>query len=167
VRVVAAEEAAAALSAALPAMPVARVRARRPWTTMVAMAAALVFAAIAAFEGVVAHGASSQLAMTDTALVALAGSHFQHVSLTPVGTNASRPVIAKVIYARDGAWYYVLAENAGPNAHVVIRSHDALHDVGALAPNSPATLFVRNPGRVQEFQIVAGGHTVARAVPTY
>jgi hypothetical protein len=131
------------------------------------MAAALVFAVVAAIEGMAAHGTSARLAATDTALVALAGSHFNHVTLAPVTVRTSKRVTAKAIYARDGAWYYVVAEDAGPDAHVVVRTHDALHDAGALGPSSPATLFVRDPGRVQEFQIVAGGHVVARAVPTY
>lgn len=166
---VAAEEVGASLAAALPPMPAAAPRARsrwtaRPWATLVATAAAVIFAVTAAIEGVAVHGASTRLAQRDTALIALAGSHFEHVSLTPV---TSSNVVAKAIYARDGAWYYVIAENAGPNAHVVVRTGDQLHDAGTLGPTSPAALFVRNPGRVQEFQIVANGTVVARAAPTY
>ncbi|HTJ25155.1 MAG TPA: hypothetical protein VMA36_03230 [Candidatus Limnocylindria bacterium] len=165
-RVVAAEETAASLSAALPPVSAGARPARRPWGTLVATAAAVVFAVAAAIEGMAAHGASTQLAQHDAALLALAGSHFEHVSLTPVAPL--RPaIVAKAIYARDGAWYYMVAENAGPNAHVVVRTQDGLHDAGALGPTSPATLFVRNPGRVQEFQIVSGGNVIARAVPTY
>jgi anti-sigma factor RsiW len=169
VRVVAAEEAAAALVVALPPVPAAPsvvARTSRPWTTFLATAAALVLGAVAAIEGIAAHGASVRLAQRDTALIALAGSHFQHVSLTPTMPRA-RGIVAKAIYARDGAWYYVIAENAGPNAHVAVRTPDGLHDAGALAPTSPATLFVRNPGRVQEFEIVSNGTVIARATPTY
>jgi hypothetical protein len=116
----------------------------------------------AAVEGFRVHAVSTQLAATDTALVALAGSHFNHVSL------AGDPrVTAKAMYGRDGAWYYVVAENAGPGAHVVVRKGNTLHDAGALSGTTPATLFVRNPGRVQEFRIVSGGRVVASAVPSY
>jgi hypothetical protein len=71
------------------------------------------------------------------------------------------------MYARDGAWYYVVAENAGPGAHVVVRNGTTLHDAGALSGRTPATLFVRNPGKVQEFRIVSGGRIVASGVPSY
>jgi hypothetical protein len=161
-RVAAAEEAAAALSAALPPVPAAPARVRRGWTGALAIAAAVVFAVAAAFEGFTAHNVSTQLAATDTALVALAGSHFNHVSLA-----STAGVTAKAIYARDGAWYYVVAENAGPGARVVVRKGNTLQDAGRLSAATPGTLFVRNPGRVQEFRIVSGDRVVASAVPAY
>lgn len=160
-RVAAAEEAAAALSAALPPVPAPPARVRHEWTGALAIAAAIVFAVAAAIEGFTAHAVSTQLAATDTALVALAGSHFNHVSLA-----STAGVTAKAIYARDGAWYYVVAENA-PGAHVVVRKGNALQDAGKLSAATPGTLFVRNPGRVQEFRIVSGDRVLARAVPAY
>jgi anti-sigma factor RsiW len=171
-RVVAAEAAGAVLAGALPAVPEIvpsdAVRAAggalgpvgRPWG-MLAAAAALVFAATAAVEGVAAHAASARLATTDSALVAIAGSHFNHVTLT-----ARRGVVAKALYARDGAWCYVVAEGVPRGAHVVLRSGRAARDAGAL-DGSPATSFVRGPGRVGEIDVVAGGRVIARGVPAY
>ena len=170
-RVVAAESAAASLAAALPPVPAAAPR--RAWWTTVATAAAVVFAATAAFEGTTAHTASTQLARTDAALGAIASSHFGHTTLT-----AESGVIAKVLYARDGSWLYVVAENAPPGARVVVRNGAATHDLGELGAGAPATLFVRAPGRVDEIKIVPADHdmemalkgvdlTIAHGVPAY
>ncbi len=175
-RVVAAEAVGASLAGALPAVPEvvpsdaaraatrapggARAPADRPWG-MLAAAAALVFAATAAVEGVAAHAASARLAATDSALVAIAGSHFNHVTLT-----ARRGVVAKALYARDGAWCYVVAEGIPRGAHVVLRSGRAARDAGTL-DGAPATSFVRRPGRVGEIDVVAGGRVIAHGVPAY
>ncbi|MEA2688292.1 MAG: hypothetical protein QOD51_899 [Candidatus Eremiobacteraeota bacterium] len=202
-RVAAAEEAAASLAATLPAMPPAQVVAapsraglpstlpatpmRRAWWTGLASAAAVVFAATAAFEGMSAHGASSQLARTDVALNAIAGSHFGHTTLTSVPG-----VVAKALYARDGSWLYVVATGAPRGAHVVLRrsmhvtpkgthvtpdagatAHPdaAVVDVGVLESGEPATLFVRDVGRAGDIAIVPNGqavaHAVAHGVPAY
>jgi hypothetical protein len=159
-RVVAAESAAASLAAALPPMPAAAPR--RAWWTAVATAAAVVFAATAAFEGTTAHTASTELARTDAALGAIASSHFGHTTL------ASEPnVVAKVLYARDGSWIYIVAQNAPPGAHVVLGRGAASRDLGALDAGAPATLFVRAPGRAAEISVLAGDRVVAHGAPAY
>jgi hypothetical protein len=159
-RVVAAESAAASLAAALPPMPAAA--APRAWWTGLATAAAVAFAATSAFEGVAAHTASSRLASTDVALGAIASSHFGHTTLT------SEPgVVAKALYARDGAWLYVVAKNAPRGAHVVLRSGAASRDLGALDAGAPATLFARAPGRAGDITLIAGDRVVAHGTPAY
>ncbi len=164
-RVIAAEAAAAALSSTIPAAPaLASVTPlRRRWTAGLAAAAAVALAATAAFEGSAAHTASLRLAATNTALLAMAGSHFEHVSLT----TATPGTVAKAIYARDGAWYYVVVSSAPPNAHVRVTSNGSARDVGTLTPGTPATLFVRGVGRVASIDVAAGGTTVARGEPRY
>ncbi len=160
-RVAAAEEAAASLAAALPPMPAAA-PARTAWWPAVASAAAVVFAAAAAFEGIAAHDASARIAQTNLALVAIAGSHFSHTTL------ASGPgITAKALYARDGAWCYVVVSGAPRGAHVVLRRGATAHDAGALGAGDPATLFVRGAGRGDEIEIVAGNALVAHGVPVY
>jgi hypothetical protein len=172
-RVVAAESAAASLAAALPPAPAA---APRPsWWTTAATAAAIVFAATTSFASVSAHSASAQLARTDAALGAIASSHFGHTTLTSHTT-----IIAKVLYARDGTWVYVVAENAPRGAHVKLRSGSAVRDLGALDSGVPATLFARSPGRADEIEISVvvaygsteagskwGEQTIARGAPVY
>jgi len=163
-RVVAAEEAAASLAAALPPMPAAPAAAPRgrAWWPALASAAAVVFAATTALEGLSAHAASSRVAQTDVALVAIASSHFGHTTL------ASDPgVVAKALYARDGAWVYVVAAGAPRGAHLVMRQGSAAHDLGALDSGAPATKFVRGAGRADEIAVVAGDRVVAHGVPAY
>lgn len=170
-RVVAAESVAAALSSALPAMsaatPVAsstlvRASSRRGWLAPLAAAAALVFAATTAIEGSAANTASAQIAATNTALLAIASSHFGHTTL-----SADTGVIAKAIYARDGAWCYIVADQAPPGSHVVAYRGGVTHDLGVLANGAPATLFVRGAGKVDRVEIVAGDQIVAHGVPVY
>jgi hypothetical protein len=159
-RVVAAESAAAALAATLPPMPAAGPR--RSWWAAAATAAALVFAASTAFESVYVHDASAQLARNDTALGAIASSHFGHTTLT-----SESGVVAKVLYARDGAWYYVVATNAAPGAHVVLHRGTESHDLGALDAGSPATLFARGLGHADAIDVVTNGRVVAHGAPVY
>ena len=159
-RVVDAEFAAASLAAALRPMP--PVTARRTWWTTVATAAAIVFAATTAFESISAHTASAQMVRTGAALGAIASSHFAHTTLT------SEPgIVAKALYARDGSWVYVVAQNAPRDAHVVLRSGTASRDVGVLDAGAPATLFLRTPGRAAEISLLAGERVVAHGVPVY
>jgi hypothetical protein len=159
-RVVAAEAAAGSLAAPLPAAPAARPRSRTPFAF--AAAAAVVFASVAALEGVVAFDASAQSARTSTALLAVASSHFGHTTLTsPTG------IVAKAIYARDGSWCYVIADGVPAGARVVLHRGAAARDAGTLAGSHPATLFVRGTGRVDDVAIVAGGVTLARGTPAY
>jgi hypothetical protein len=160
-RVAAAEEAAAALAATLPPMPAAAAP-RRAWWPGLATAAAVVLAATTALEGYSAQSASSQLARNDTALAAIATSHFGHTTLT-----AEPGVVAKALYARDGSWCYVVTSGAPRGAHVVVRHGAATRDVGLLDAATPATLFVRDPGRADEITVVAGERVVAHGVPAY
>jgi len=171
-RVAAAEDAAASLAATLPAapadaersagVPVRAAAVRRAWWPSLAAAAAVVFGVTAAAEGFVAQSASAQLARTDVALTAIASSHFGHTTL------ASDPgIVAKAIYARDGAWCYVVATGAPRGAHVIVHRGAAARDLGALDAGAPATLFVRDPGRPDSIEVVADGRAVAHGKPAF
>jgi hypothetical protein len=160
-RVAEAEETAAALAGALPPMPAAR-PARWSLAPGLAAAAAVVFAAAAGFEGYTAHTATTQLAHTDTALIAMASSHFGHTTLT-----SAPGVTAKAIYARDGAWCYVVASGVGEHAHLVMHRDGIARDLGPLSDGRASTLFVTGAGRVSEITIVADGRTLASGRPVY
>jgi hypothetical protein len=160
-RVTAAEAVGASLAAALPPMPAATSQ-RRTWWPQLATAAAVVFAATSVLEGNVVRVASDHAQRTDVALTALASSHFGHTTLT-----ANPGIVAKTIYARDGAWVYVVANGAPAGAHLTLRQGAANRDLGALDTGTPSTLFVRQPGRADEFDIVVDGKVVARGKPAY
>jgi hypothetical protein len=115
-----------------------------------------------AFEGAATQQATQSLAMTDAALLAVASSHFRHVTL-----DSQPGVVAKVLYAGDGAWCYIVAEGVGPDAHVRLHRGAASRDLGSLSGGSPATLFVRTPGRTDAVSIVVDGRDVAHGVPSY
>ncbi len=160
-RVVAAEAAAASLAATLPPMPAAT--APRAWWATAAVAAAFAFAASTAYEGIAAHNASAQLTRTGVALGAIASSHFGHTTMTTDDSS----VVVKALYARDGAWLYIVAEHAPPGAHVTVRNGAKARDLGALDAGTPATLFVRSPGRADEVSLTAGDRLVAHGKPAY
>jgi hypothetical protein len=164
-RVVNAESAAAALAAALPPAPVAAPVAaprRATWWPGLATAAAFVFAATAGVQTIAARDTASQLARTDGALTVIASSHFNHTTLT-----AEPGVIVKVLYARDGAWCYVVATGVPPGSHLVLRRGAVSRDAGTLDAAAPATLFVRAPGRNDEVAVVNDGRTIAHGTPIY
>jgi hypothetical protein len=163
-RVVAAEAAAAALAATLPAMPRAATAPRTSrFFPALAAAAALAFAATAAFEGYTAHDATARLARNDSALLAMASAHFGHTTLTPDRAG----VVAKAIYARDGAWCFVVASGVGPHAHLIARRHGVASDLGPLSSGKASTLFVQGAGRVDQVAIVDDGHVLAHGTPAY
>jgi hypothetical protein len=142
---------------------VRRALAGRAWWPSVAVAAAVVFGAVAATESFAAQSASARLARTDVALTAIASSHFGHTTLT-----SDPGVIAKAIYARDGAWCYVVASGVPRGAHVLMHRGASARDLGALDPGAPATLFVRDPGRPDEIELVAAdGHVLAHGKPAF
>jgi hypothetical protein len=137
----------------------------------------VVFAATTALASISAHKASEQLAQTDTALGAIASSHFGHTTLI-----AQPGVVAKALYARDGSWLYVVTENAPLGAHVVLLNGSTAHDLGALGAGTPATLFARSPGHATQINVVVtgangnvsvtisgvpGAHLVAHGAPVY
>jgi hypothetical protein len=160
-RVAEAEAVGASLAAALPPMPAAAPR-RRAWWPQLATAAAVIFAATTALEGNFAHVASNRVQRTDVALAALASTHFAHTTLTS-GPGLS----VKAIYSRDGTWAYIVASGAPAGAHVVLQQGAAQRDLGALDDGAPATLFIHEPGRGDEYDIIAGGKTIAHGKPVY
>ena len=160
-RVAAAEAAAASLSAALPAAPAAAPR-RVAWRQYFATAAAFVFATTTALEGMMMHNQSAQMESTDVALSAVASSHFGHTTL-----SSNPGVTAKALYARDGAWCYVLVSGAPRGTHVIMHQRGTTRDMGAVEGGSMATLFVRNPGRADEITVQTGDHVIAHGAPLY
>jgi hypothetical protein len=160
VRVVAAEDAAAALAGTLPAMP--RAAARPGWMSGLAVAAAIALAATAGYEGYTAHAAGSQLATTNVALNVIAASSFGHTTLM------SQPgVIAKAMYARDGSWCYVVVNGAPRGTHVLLRHGTQTIDEGALDAGTPSTLFIQHPGKSEGITLVANAATIAQGTPIY
>jgi len=173
----AAEESAAMLAAALPrAQPSAtldaRMRLRRPDATRppvralagLAIAAALLLAlGTSWYQTGILRG---RLQAQELATATLVHSHFLHVTMrTAPGAG---PLAAKVVYARDGSWLYVLVDRPGGVVDVTATIAGKPWAAGrAVDGGETATLFVHPPGRPSSVQLTRDGLTFASAVLVY
>jgi hypothetical protein len=106
-----------------------------------------------------------RLSSEDVALVTMVHSHFNHVSMAP---ETLRPVAAKILYARDGSWIYIIADKPAGSLHAIARSGSATTDLGALvSTGQTATLLVRPNERIRWITLQRAGTDVASARLTY
>jgi len=179
-RVSAGRTVAASLASALPAVEPSTAlhvrlreavrpgtRAARPpaswnaWGFALAAVFALAFLAL----GWKALALRGQLAADDLALVTVVHSHFNHVSMTPQSAN---PVAAKILYARDGSWLYVIADKPGGTLRALAHTAEGPVDLGVLATSGrTAGLLVRPAARVESLVLERAGMTVASATLVY
>jgi anti-sigma factor RsiW len=175
VRVGQAEEVAAALAAALPQYePPARLGARlsgrygsaaplRGGTIYAAFA--LAAAIVAGFFGWQNLSFRSQQAQQTLAFTTMVNSHFLHVPMQR--SNPAAPN-AKVLYARDGAWVYVLADKPVNGLHVVLLRNGVQRDAGTLAvAGGAASLFVPDAGRPDEVMLTDAAGPKSAATLAY
>ncbi len=176
-RVAQAQAVAASLAAALPlAAPSAALERRvresarpqpnaKPRASLfsVALAAAVALALLGL--GWQTLGLQERLKADDVALVTMVHSHFNHVSMSPQSAN---PVAAKILYARDGTWIYIIADKPGGALHAIARAADGVADLGELLnTGETATLLVHPPERIQSVVLQRAGTTVASAKLAY
>ncbi len=146
--------------------PQTNVTARRPaaWS-LAGFALAAVFALAAIGLGSRMLSLRSRLAADDLALVTVVHSHFNHVSMTPESANS---VAAKVLYARDGSWVYIIADQPQGTLHVRTRTAAGTSDAGILvASGQTATLLLHPAGRIESITLQRDGTDVASATLTY
>jgi anti-sigma factor RsiW len=149
------------LSAAVRSRPVASKLRANLFRYAVAAALALVFLGLG-LQTLLLRG---RLASDDVALVTMVHSHFNHVSMSPESAN---PVAAKILYARDGAWVYIIADKPGGSLHALARTASATTDLGALASSGQAaTLLVRPRERILSITLQRAGTSVASARLVY
>jgi anti-sigma factor RsiW len=142
-------------------------RTARPAAGFLATAAALLLAAGIGGGVLVERSADGRQAARDSAILAtIASSHFNHASLTP--RDPAAPV-SKVLYARDGAWYYVVVDSATCACRVVASTASGERDLGEPeVRGSTATLFVRNLPRPRSLELVgASGRIISGARLVY
>jgi hypothetical protein len=165
---------AAALPAAIPSPALERrlsesVRSRRgeskvranPLRYALAAAVALIFLGLG-WQTLMLRG---RLANDDVALVTMVHSHFNHVSMSPESAN---PVAAKILYARDGSWIYIVADKPGGTLHAIAQVGSATTDLGALvSTGESATLLVRPRERIASITLQRTGTSVASARLVY
>ena len=144
-------------------------RARPPGVApgLLATAAALLLAVGVGGGALVERSADVREAARDSSVLAtLATSHFNHVSLVSHTTSAPA---AKVLYGRDGAWFYVVVDSATCDCRVIAASRAGRHDLGKPeVRGTTATLFVRNIPRPISLDLVdASGSVIAGAPLVY
>ncbi len=101
----------------------------------------------------------------DLAFVSVVHSHFEHVTLRPIGTAAPA---AKVLYAKDGSWIYVLVDRARSKLRVEATVGGVRREFGTLAPHDGvATLFERHAGKPSFIVLVGPAGPVASALLQY
>jgi Putative zinc-finger len=138
--------------------------ARPGWLSGLAVAAAFVVAlGTSWYQNGIMRG---QLRADDLAFATIANSHFLHASLST--TAAGDSLIAKVLYARDGSWLYVIVDRGeGPfdvSATIDGRPWAAGHTV---QNGDTSTLFIRPTGRPASLQVKRDGMLLARVALTY
>jgi anti-sigma factor RsiW len=176
-RVAQAQAVAASLAAALPratSSPALERRMResvRPRQAAKLRTSLFPFALAAAFAlaflglGWQALVLRERLQSDDVALVTMVHSHFNHVSMAPESAN---PVAAKILYARDGSWIYIIADKPGGALHAIARTAAATTDLGALTSSGEtATLLVHPRERIRSIVLQRAGTNVASAKLTY
>jgi hypothetical protein len=177
-RVAQAQAVAATLAAALPqATPSPALERRlresaRPQPTAKLRANLLPFALAAAFAlaflglGWQTLVLQQRLKTEDVALVTMVHSHFNHVSMSPESAN---PVAAKILYARDGSWIYIIADKPGGALHAIAHTEaGGVADLGALGSSGEtATLLVHPRERIRSITLQRAGADVASATLAY
>jgi hypothetical protein len=171
-RVAQAQSVAASLAAALPAAspsPGLQRRLRESARTQLgatkarpnifrfalAAAVALIFLGLG-WQTLLLH---QRLAAEDVALVTMVHSHFNHVSMAPESAN---PVAAKILYARDGSWLYIIADKPGGPLRAIAETATGIIDLGVLASaGETATLLVHPRERIRSITLQRGGTDVA------
>lgn len=107
----------------------------------------------------------ARLHSEDVALVTMVHSHFNHVSMSPESAN---PVAAKILYARDGSWVYIIADKPGGALHVIARTAHDVADLGVLtSTGETASLLVHPRERIRSITLQRAGTTVAYANLAY
>jgi anti-sigma-K factor RskA len=106
-----------------------------------------------------------RLQSEDVALVTMVHSHFNHVSMRPQSAN---PVAAKILYARDGSWVYIIADRPGGSLHAIAETATGTVDLGVLtSTGETASLLVHPPARITAMVLQRAGTNVAAAKLAY
>jgi len=107
----------------------------------------------------------ARVSSDDLALATIVHSHFNHVTMTP---ESSHIVAAKVLYARDGSWLYIIVDEPGGRLRAKARTALGTSDLGLLRNSSRiATLLVRPLQRIEAVTLQRDGTDVASATLEY
>lgn len=102
---------------------------------------------------------------TQPAIDAMLVGHFAHAPLLPLQAGAPP---AKVIYAREGGWIYILAGAGTSSLDVATVTAGHTVVVASLAPSAATrAAFVNVAGRVDSVELLENGKPIAAAHVAY
>ena len=128
---------------------------RAPSRWWLVVAAAFVLGLLPSIPAFLSRGAQSE---NNLAMIALLHSHFNHAQF--VGTNAPS---AKVMYARDKSWIYVVVEGSEHYDVYAVKGATATK-IGAISPQgTTSNLYVQNPGALDGVELRDGSTVIERA----
>jgi anti-sigma factor RsiW len=135
-----------------------RFRAFAPLATAAALALAL--------GGTLVQNQSmrGELAQENGALTHVVHAHFLHVTMTP---GRGEAVAAKVLFARDGSWIYVLADRPPPGVHVVATVAGVERDLGPLVSQDAVSSLFADVEKPSAVTLRDGARTIASALLAY
>ena len=150
----------------MPREPALRFAARFPSQWILAVAAAFVLGLLP--WGITAlrdRPAGGNAAAGGQVAAAMLSGHFTHV---PFVARVSGAPAAKVIYAREGGWIYVIA-GAGTDAlEIAVLRGEQSTTVGRLAPSDGVrSRFIVVPGRIDTVVLLDRGAAIASARTIY
>lgn len=97
----------------------------------------------------------------DTVLATISTSHFKHVSLI---SRVSDLPAAKVLYAPDRSWLYLVVDAAHCDCHLVAQYGEEVRDLGSPQTNDrTSTLFIRDNGKPTSLRLVSSSGAVLAA----
>ncbi|HTU81117.1 MAG TPA: hypothetical protein VMF61_03250 [Candidatus Acidoferrales bacterium] len=100
-----------------------------------------------------------------TIVATLVHSHFKHVEMA---APSGQKLAAKVLYARDGSWIFVIVDGAPGSLHLFGRATAAFRDLGALQTAAgTASLLVRTDRPLRQVELRAAGATLGTATLLY
>lgn len=101
-----------------------------------------------------------ELAQEDHAREHVVHGHFLHVSMTPAHGQS---LVAKVLYARDGSWIYVLADRPPNGTHVVAVIDGVERDLGMLTREGAVASLAADVAKPSAVSLREGARTLASA----
>lgn len=130
-----------------------------------AVVAAAVAAAIVAFSATTLYDRSARDDRVQTVASAMLAGHFAHAPF--VAKQPGAPA-AKVVYALEGGWLYVLvAPGPEPLTVTVVQGARRRHVATLPRGDGVRSAFAEVPGRVDLVELVDRGVTIASAHPVY
>lgn len=136
---------------------------RVPWGWLAAVAAAFVLGLLPWGMGALRAPEPSQT--SQLAMNAMLAGHFVHAPFAPLVPNAPQ---AKVVYAREGGWLYVIVGPFAQPLDVVAIAGGKASTIASIAPGaSVRAAFVSLAGRVESVQLRERGAPIASARVVY